>query len=278
MFDSKFASGEFAFDDEPANLYEVLNIKPEASPAEIRESYLRIKNTYAKDSVALYTLIGPGEREDILKKIEQAYAILSNPVARREYDHSFSSSMSSPWLEATPTGGQVGDAPRMAPNVVSIDRVPPMESVENAEQALVAPVTDFGFQIPLTSPSNAAPSAATVAPNSTTLIEEPLINASPEPVVCDIDSEIQAENEWSGPFIRKVREARGISIEEIIQSTRITRAYVLAIEEENFGKLPAPVYVRGFVNQISRILRVANKDVASAYMRRCQRLNPEKFR
>jgi flagellar biosynthesis protein FlhG len=273
MFDAKFAS--HSFDNQESSLYDILDVKPEASPTEIRDSYLRIKNTYSKDSVALYTLVDPSEREDILKKIEQAYAILSNPVARREYDQSSHTLSSTPWYEPHSDAGP-------ATNVVSIDRVPPMESVENAERALVAPVTDFGFPTHAKAPTNAPPAFnnESAAIERGSLIEETAatLEAMPAPVVSDIEVEIQSENEWSGAFLRKVREARGISIEEIIQATRITRAYVLAIEDENFNKLPAPVYVRGFVNQISRILRVANKDVAAAYMRRCQRLHPEKFR
>jgi flagellar biosynthesis protein FlhG len=272
MFDSKF--GSHSFDNSETNLYEVLDIKPEASPAEIRESYIRIKNTYSKDSVALYTLIDPSEREDILKRIEQAYVILSNPVARREYDQSFGtapSSTSSDWFET--------DTKAAPPNVVSIDRVPPMENVENAERALISPVTDFGFP---TTPDTAE---KTVKPPLSPFESEPmsvptslLVAQMDTPVVVDIEIEIQAETEWSGAFLRKVRESRGIAIEEIIQASRITRAYVLAIEEENAAKLPAPVYVRGFVNQIARILRITNQDVAAAYMRRYQRLHPEKLR
>ena len=66
--------------------YDVLDLTPDASPQEVRDGYLRTKATYTKDSVALYTLIGSEEREEMLKQIEEAYVVLSNPEKRRDYD------------------------------------------------------------------------------------------------------------------------------------------------------------------------------------------------
>ncbi|MDR3605784.1 MAG: helix-turn-helix domain-containing protein [Oligoflexia bacterium] len=272
MFDAKFSAS--SIEGDPSDFYEILDVMPDASQAEIRDSYLRIKNTYSKDSVALYTLVDPGEREEILRRVEQAYAALSNPDKRREYDHASKSPG-----ETTVTM----ESPRPQ-NVISIDRAPPMETVENAEHALVAPVTDFSFPPAPASekPASAAlPLASAPAPtaNPSPAAEKETVLPPPGPIsdISDIELEIQAETEWSGAFLRKVREARGIAIEEIVNATRITRAYIVAIEEENISKLPAPVYIRGFVNQVARTLRLSGKDVAPAYMRRCQRLHPEKF-
>jgi hypothetical protein len=81
-------------------------------------------------------------------------------------------------------------------------------------------------------------------------------------------SEIAQEVEWKGLFLRKIRESRKISIEEMAESTKITKSYLTAIEEENFLKLPAAVYLRGFVMQIAKILRLPHEKVATAYMAR----------
>ena len=73
-------------DLERKNYYEVLEIPVSATPQEIERSYVRAKNAYSGDSVALYSLLTPQECADVLSQIEEAYAILGFPEKRREYD------------------------------------------------------------------------------------------------------------------------------------------------------------------------------------------------
>jgi hypothetical protein len=95
----------------------------------------------------------------------------------------------------------------------------------------------------------------------------------------ELEKEINEQTEWSGALIRRFREARGISLEEVVQVTKITKAYILAIEEENYAKLPAAVFIRGFVSQLARVLKLPQQQhVTGSYMTRLQRGSPEKFR
>ena len=50
--------------------------------------------------------------------------------------------------------------------------------------------------------------------------------------------------------------------------TKISKSYLMAIEEDNFAKLPAAVFLRGFVFQIARVLKLPADKVASAYIAR----------
>src|SRR5262245_46679928 len=120
--------------NEHPTYYDVLDLKPEASPQEIREAYLRIKSTYNKDSPALYTLISPAEREEMLRLIEEAYEVLSSTERRREYDRHHG--LLDPRVEMTSRARPKG-------KIISIDRVPPMEAAEG-DSLLVPPSTDFG--------------------------------------------------------------------------------------------------------------------------------------
>jgi cytoskeletal protein RodZ len=92
------------------------------------------------------------------------------------------------------------------------------------------------------------------------------------PTSIQLQAELQAaitqETEWRGNFLRKIREARRVSIEEMADSTKISRSYLVAIEEENFSRLPAPVYLRGFLLQYARYLRLPQEAAASAYLAR----------
>ncbi len=42
----------------------------------------------------------------------------------------------------------------------------------------------------------------------------------------------------------------------------------MAIEEENFPKLPAAVYLRGFLTQVSKYLKLPHSAVVQAYIAR----------
>jgi hypothetical protein len=133
--------------------------------------------------------------------------------------------------------------------VVSIDRVPPMEDARHHPNLLVAPKTDFQHGAsPKEFDSHGRP-----------------------PVSTDLETlqqELAQETEWRGLTLRKIREVKRVPLEELAEYTKISRTYILAIEEENFAKLPAPVFLRGFVIQIAKYLKLPHEAVASAYMAR----------
>lgn len=57
-----------------------------------------------------------------------------------------------------------------------------------------------------------------------------------------------------GETLQRARQARGLTLEEVERDTRISRHYLAALENENFGLLPAPVYARGFLRTYARYL------------------------
>ena len=57
-----------------------------------------------------------------------------------------------------------------------------------------------------------------------------------------------------GETLRRARLAKGITIEDAERVTRIPRKYLEALELENFGILPAPVFARGFLRSYAGYL------------------------
>ena len=173
-------------------------------------------------------------------------------------------------------------------NIFSIDRVPPMESHSDSEDLLISPTTDISTPEQPTTPSSFAPIPSVEAPKTVRkpgLISEQSsigFNSSVEshPYFSKIESalayEISIEAEWSGSFIRKVRQACKVSIEELCEVTKISRTYLMAIEDENFAKLPAPVYIRGFVAQMAKALKLPYDKVANAYLVRVRQNSASK--
>ena len=73
-----------------------------------------------------------------------------------------------------------------------------------------------------------------------------------------------------GRFLKSVREKAGLSLREIAERTKISPMKLGYLEEERFEKLPAPVYLRGFVMQYARELGLADaQDMAGRYLEKC---------
>jgi flagellar biosynthesis protein FlhG len=92
--------------------------------------------------------------------------------------------------------------------------------------------------------------------------EDPGDEMRPEP------PPITPETEFTGELLRVVRESQGVDVRAISQRTKIGAAYLRGIEEEDFGRLPAPVYVRGFLVELAKFLGLDPEQVARTYVRR----------
>lgn len=64
-----------------------------------------------------------------------------------------------------------------------------------------------------------------------------------------------------GETLRRARSAKGITFEDAERVTRIPRKYLEALELENFGILPAPVYARGFLRSYAGYLGLDANDL-----------------
>ena len=82
------------------------------------------------------------------------------------------------------------------------------------------------------------------------------------------DAVIDTSAEVTGAFLRKVREIRGLELSDIAQRTKISERYLRALEEEQFADMPAAVYVRGYVTEYARALRLDPQRVAESYLAR----------
>jgi cytoskeleton protein RodZ len=68
-----------------------------------------------------------------------------------------------------------------------------------------------------------------------------------------------------GSYIREVRESRGIKLDEAADVTRISKNYLIAIEEEMFDKLPSPAYVKGFLRVYAGFLGLSGDEMVAMY-------------
>jgi len=68
-----------------------------------------------------------------------------------------------------------------------------------------------------------------------------------------------------GELLRKTREAKGLSLAQVEEATKIRSVYLQALEEEDDDCLPPPVYVKGFLRNYARYLDLDPQQVLSLY-------------
>jgi cytoskeletal protein RodZ len=68
-----------------------------------------------------------------------------------------------------------------------------------------------------------------------------------------------------GEALRREREMRGVSLEEVSNATRISTRFLLALENEQWHELPGGVFNRGFVRSVSRFLGLDEDALIAEY-------------
>ena len=68
-----------------------------------------------------------------------------------------------------------------------------------------------------------------------------------------------------GEHLKREREMRGVSLEEISQATRIAPRFLTAIENEQWDKLPGGVFNRGFIRSIAHYLGLDEDSMVAEY-------------
>ncbi|MGH9681452.1 MAG: helix-turn-helix domain-containing protein, partial [Candidatus Acidiferrales bacterium] len=76
------------------------------------------------------------------------------------------------------------------------------------------------------------------------------------------------ENMTKGTFgenLKREREMRGVTLEEITTATRIATRFLKAIESEQWDQLPGGVFNRGFVRAVARYLGLDEENIVAEY-------------
>lgn len=75
-------------------------------------------------------------------------------------------------------------------------------------------------------------------------------------------------SDWDGEKLQRVREYKHISYERMSEITRISAYYLNALEKMEPDKLPAVVFVRGYIIQMARTLGLPEKVVVDSYIQK----------
>ena len=225
---------------EAKNYYEVLDIPIESTQEEIHEAYHLSKHAYAGDSIALYSLMTEDECQVILEMVEEAYSILGESSKRAAYNKARGFDKKRSSLEDSK--GQV----RKFPDLKKNKQLSPADTESfstvhrEAKVSKIAAVNRFALDY-------------TVDPQ--------------------MEEEIESCQYFTGEFLRCIREYKGVDIHHMSDITKVSKTYIRNIEDEDVENLPAPVYIRGFVYQYAKTLKLNPDYVANSYISRLKKKN-----
>lgn len=251
---------------EVTNYYEVLEVPETAQTHEIHKAYTRAKATYSSENPALYSMFSPEEARELLRLIEEAYSVLGNPSLRKSYDDARARGERSPHVALVVTSyGQTGNpAPPMPPPSVTPQQ-PAKPAAPMTNPAQIA--SDHRALPDFAGPANesyAPPAHAKQAPLPDGMGRTTL---STYKIDENFEEELKNTTEFDGRALQRARLYKNISIDRLSEATRISRAYLMAVETNEYKALPAAVFTRGFVVQIARALGLNENQVATSYIK-----------
>ena len=220
------------------NYYEILEVPINATDTEVQQGYLRAKSAYGSESLALYSLVSEEECSEILGKIEEAYNILSDPIKRGRYDHIRGLKVPEPEEEEQ-------EAP-----------TPSQTMVQETEETAISMAQDKQAMELKSSGTRS---------NITKLVASKrfALDYEKDPL---FEEEIEQATEFPGEFLKRIREYKGVDSVRMADMTKVSKTYLANIEEENLDNLPALVYVRGFIFQYAKCLKLNPEMVANSYI------------
>jgi hypothetical protein len=210
--------------------YELLEVTPQAGPADIYNAYQRARSTYSPSSPALYSIFTPQEAQQLMALIEEAYQTLSHQARRREYDAKLG--LIDPRVKPDPATSMRQEK---AKKKVDDPWVGPVKVVHRSKEELPKGFARTKFSVYEVKP--------------------------------DIEAGMAAIEECDGAYLQKIRLYKGVTLDQMSEEIRVIKSTLVALEANDVDALPVAVFTRGFVVQYARALNVDEKKISDGYMK-----------
>ncbi|MAY80871.1 MAG: hypothetical protein CL930_08825 [Deltaproteobacteria bacterium] len=129
------------------------------------------------------------------------------------------------------------------------------------------PANEITEQMDRTGPTHGGPVPSPApAPVEAAPVAEPAPAPAPAPPVLNDVETIASQYGMDGRFLRAVRELRKVTLDDLAEETRISLRYLHALESNDFASLPAATFVRGYVKELSRALKIEDVGIVEGYL------------
>jgi cytoskeleton protein RodZ len=91
------------------------------------------------------------------------------------------------------------------------------------------------------------------------------VHAGIEPAAAEAAVSAAPAELHAGLLLRRAREQRGLSVQDIAKRTRIADRFITAIEEARLEQLPAPVFAIGYVRNYARAVGLDPGDAVERF-------------
>jgi hypothetical protein len=282
-------------------LYELLGAVTSAPPGDLRRAYTRQVAQILRRRRALVEQGGDTAPLDVARSaLDEAWEVLSDPVRRRRYDAmlalaegGWTTDPDELWARASgalvhPAASAAADLLRVSTHL-DLGVLPPAprprgaqvrrEPDEEPTQVEPPPTRPRAPRVaaPVIAPVVPLPTAAPTPPASTLRVVEGRVDGAPvimmpqdrrRTVSSEDIARLIDELGYTGAMLQRVREARGLSLQEIADTTRISVRNLEFLEADEYGRLPSATFVRGYVREVARVLSLPEDAVVQGYMRR----------
>jgi cytoskeleton protein RodZ len=68
-----------------------------------------------------------------------------------------------------------------------------------------------------------------------------------------------------GQRLKKARELRGMTIDQVAQELSLSPRYVVAMESDSYKSLPEPAFVRGYMRRYAQLVKLSPDDIAAKF-------------
>lgn len=281
-----------------AGFYERLGTGKGASDEQIRSGYHQalarlVKKLRTAHSQGADTAIIEAKRDEL----REAFEVLTDPARRRRYDlmlrldqEGLPHDAEELWDRVE--GGLVDPTAAAAVEVVraltTLDLgepfTPPEEERTEPVRATPAPVPQLpprpkavsllsqgereerAFQATASLPEPASLPQVSMPTPSVVLVDPQPIE-DPSGLLGERSLDSVAENVgYDGRYLRSAREGRSMSLEQVSEETKIAVRYLEAIEANDVDRLPAAVFVRGYLREIASVLEIEEGALVEGYM------------
>jgi DnaJ-class molecular chaperone len=184
------------------NYYQLLDVEPSASIAEIQQAYQKLKSIYQPNHISAYSLFSDEDLEKISRRLDHAFALLTNPTRRKEYDISLTESRD--------------------------------ESITKGKDSKVRKRLAFSLLDD---------------------VKQDKIEQKQQPGLI-----------YDGRYLKELRQLKKVSLDEISKITKIRIPILTAIENMDIGLLPERIYLKNFLKEYAKCLKLSPSEVSGSYL------------